>query len=376
MGWWYDLQKIFACMIITSLIIIGSIPTPTHARPPTSSANPTIVQQGLTIHEIDKELARLKEQQKEMNNEISTNEQALQRQEIIVKERAKAAGKVLRTYYIGQRDALWLYIFRMNSLTEALHFLNYLSTIVRNDYRILASYLEAIKNQQALIKQLAQSQSEIVKLISEYESQRERLVKLQVKLDQQLRALDSTEQAKQLQQIKQATTEWETEGYPLFEQILSSLSVAILDLPKFLTSRAKLRIKGKQLQVTMTQNDFNLFLREQNDLFEVVIFEFKPQGINIQGRVNNKPALLFGNYAIKNEPTNAMKFIISSISFNQLILPDTTSQQLEEQFNLRFYPNKILSSLQVTEIQNEEGLLIIKFTFDGLPSFLGTSNKQ
>lgn len=55
-------------------------------------------------------------------------------------------------------------------------------------------------------------------------------------------------------------------------------------------------------------------------------------------------------------------FHVDDVVFNGLKLPDTTRQALEEEFDLGFYPSRIVSFLQATEVSSTEGMLHVKLS--------------
>jgi hypothetical protein len=55
-------------------------------------------------------------------------------------------------------------------------------------------------------------------------------------------------------------------------------------------------------------------------------------------------------------------FHVDHVVFNGLELPDTTRQALEEDFDLGFYPQKIVSFLHATEVSSADGILHVKLS--------------
>lgn len=55
-------------------------------------------------------------------------------------------------------------------------------------------------------------------------------------------------------------------------------------------------------------------------------------------------------------------FHVDHVVFNGLELPDTTRQALEEEFDLGFYPARIVSFLQATEVASSDGILHVKLS--------------
>ncbi|MNP60875.1 hypothetical protein D3C76_1560010 [compost metagenome] len=67
-----------------------------------------------------------------------------------------------------------------------------------------------------------------------------------------------------------------------------------------------------------------------------------------------------GHYTVENEPQNSIVFHVDRLLFNGLDLPDTTRKELENDFDLGFYPKKIVPFVEATEATIHKGTLIIK----------------
>jgi hypothetical protein len=324
------------------------------------------VQQGLTIHELDKELLRLKEQEAVVVEKIGQQEETLESQAVSLKQRSAAAGKILRAYYMGERDRLWMLLFEMRSLSEALLALDYLQSIVSNDFRTLETYRAAYQEQQVLLAELESKQTNLEYIIAEHERQRERLLTAQEELDRKLAALSEAEHLAELEKIAAVTTEWEDVGIPIFESVLSALSAAMVDLPMLLSDQSLLEMNGTNVQIRITDDRFNRFLREHNALFDKFEFKFVEQGLTVTGKVEEKIASFEGQYILQKEPVNALRFEITRIVFNGYELPDTTRNSLHKQYDFTFEPGKLFAGLSVADLANEEGQLRVQLTFDSL----------
>lgn len=364
-----------AALLVISSAPVAATATPADTRPgsgaeaavPAAGASgPTgtsIRQQGLTIFELDKELVRLKEQEASLNEQMEEQRSLIARQQVTLDARTAAAGRVLRAYYTGQRDRMWVLLFRMGSLNEALLALDYLQAIVRNDFRTLRMYREALEGHRQLVAGLEAQQAEVVQLIAAYEQQRERLLAEQAELDRQLALLTEEEQQEELEQIEKLTLDWQNLGIPVFEEVLSALSAAMVDLPELLSDESLFSLSGTSVQVRIPDDHFNSFLQSRNPLFERFRFAFRKEGLVVSGEVQGKPASFSGQFILETEPVNALRFEIRSILFDHYELPDTTQAALQQQYDLTFEPGKLLAGLVVSEIANEDGELRVKLAF-------------
>lgn len=331
------------------------------AEPSTS-----VQQQGLTIHELDKELVRLKAQEAETNVRVDERRDAAERQAVVLRERTVAAGKVLRDYYMGQRDRLWLLLFHTQSLNEAFLVMDYLRSIVRNDFRMLEAYKTAYREQQSLLAELKSQQTELRRIIGEYERQRERLLAEQAELERQLAALGEAERAAELEKIEALTKEWEQYGVPTMGHVLGALSASMVDLPQLFSDPSLLEMNGANIQIRLTDDIFNAFLRERDPLFDSFAFAFDESGLSVDGELDGRTAALQGAFLLETEPVNTLKFRIDEIAFNGFELPDTTVAALQSEYDMTFEPGKLFAGLAVTGLANEEGQLRVQLTFGGL----------
>ena len=341
-------------------------------KPAAEELDLSFVQQGLTIHELEKELERLKAYQAETETEIAALSADLERQQQRLKVRKEAAGRVLRAYYMGQRDKLWLLLFEVRSLNEALAALDYLQAVWVHDNRTLERYREAYEQSAALLAELNSRRDRLDFLIGEYETQRARKLEEQAELDRRLTELAEEERNRQIAAIEAARSEWEEIGVPLFEDVLAALSGAMTELPNLLTDPSLIAVVDGGLEFRLTDTAFNAFLQEQDPIFETFRFRFSPEGMAVSGELNEKTASLGGRYILLEEPENALHFIIDSIWFNGVELPDTTKAALQQQYDLTFEPGLLVSGLSVSELIHEEGMVRVKLA---LSLFGGNSSR-
>lgn len=79
-----------------------------------------LLQKGLTVYEIDQELARIQLEEAHIMKQRTTSELELQQQTARSEETKRHAAKVLRAYYMGDRDSLWMLLFPFRLLKMRL----------------------------------------------------------------------------------------------------------------------------------------------------------------------------------------------------------------------------------------------------------------
>jgi hypothetical protein len=332
-----------------------------------------LLQQGLTIHEIDKEVGRLKQEESKVNEEIKKNEAALIVQEEILKSKRDSAGRVLRAYYMGDRDHLWLLLFQLDSINDMMVTFEYLNAVVRNDFRVLRAYRAEYEERLTLLAQQKESKERLQTVIDDYLRQRDRLVALQADLDRKLAQLTAQERDRRTEQIAKLATQWESEGLPLFRTYLAELGNAMKDISELLSEPSRLTLDGADLFVRLTEKDFNDFLQSKSKLFRDVAFRFSENKVIIaSGTVDpSKQATIEGEYVLEEEPENLLRFHILSLNYNGFTLPDTTNKSLEQQFDLSFKPSLLFAGLKASKLTTTDGLLEVKLNMTGFPLALG-----
>ncbi|MEC0179871.1 hypothetical protein P4H83_33950, partial [Paenibacillus favisporus] len=61
-----------------------------------------------------------------------------------------------------------------------------------------------------------------------------------------------------------------------------------------------------------------------------------------------------GHYSVEEQPQNSIMFHVDKLVFNGYELPDTTCRQMEEEFDLGFYPQQIVSFVKATEVKSTD----------------------
>jgi small-conductance mechanosensitive channel len=350
-------------IIITS--IIGSIlwlslSTGTRAEL-TIEETRKLLQESLTITEIDREITRLSQDEQKVAHQIVDTQKSIVSQQVLVDNARIHAGKVLRSFYMGDRDGLWLLLLDSKSFSDAIVVYQYLQSIAENDQRALQKHQKAFQELKDLNSQLASTQSELQALKAQFIAQRIRVVQLQEQLDSKLAVLDNKEEI--LTQIDELSKAWRKDGLPLFQQFLQAMSEAMLDLPEFI-NEDNLEQDGTKFIFHINDKELNTFLRSKNALFENFIYTMSSEQISIKGSQDQINITINGHYAIENEPENALRFTLDELIYNGFTLPDTTRNDMQKQFSMTFYPKRFSGSLEATAVTQNPGELLIELTIN------------
>jgi predicted nucleic acid-binding Zn-ribbon protein len=320
-----------------------------------------LIQKGLTIFEIDKEVSRLNEQDAKFVLQIKQNEQDITMQSSKVDSTRKHAGNVMRAYYTGDRDSIWMLLFSVSSFTDALRMFEYLQMIISNDHRALAAFTDSFNKLKSLKSDLETSRVELQQTKDKYLEQRERLVKLQEELDKQLAV---SAQASVIEtQIKSLNDQWKSEGVPLFREYLTNLSAAFRELPQYVTKENKFMDLSsiKNPVITISDTDFNAYLHNKNEQLQNLNFQFTDGSIIARGQKDQIKITIEGRFLLKENPDmNEVRFTVDKLEFNDFQLPDTTIEDFSKEFQLGFVPKKIVSYLDVVSVETKNGNAVVK----------------
>lgn len=343
--------------MIGSLLWLSLI-TGTHAEL-TIEETRKLLEESLTITEIDREISRLSTEELSVATQISDTEKSITNQQQLVDNARIHAGKVLRSYYMGDRNGLWLLLLDSKSFSDALVVYQYLHSIADNDQRSLQKHQKAFNELKSLNTQLTSKQTELQNLKAQFIAQRIRVVQLQEQLDSKLATLDNKDEI--IAQIDALSNAWHKDGLPLFQQFLQAMSESLLDLPEFINEDNLVR-NGTKFTFHIKEDELNTFLRSKNPIFEHFIYTITSEHITITGKMNQTDIVINGHYAIENEPENALRFTLDELIYNGLTLPDTTRNDMQKQFSMTFYPKRFSGALEASDVIQDSKELLIELT--------------
>lgn len=316
-----------------------------------------LLQESLTIAEIDREVERLSAEEAVVSVQIAQTEKAIAEQESNVAHTKVHAGKVLRAYYVGDRDKLWLLLLQTDSFSDAVAVFQYLQSIMQNDQRSLDRYLTSYKELLALREELELERNELQTLKAEFLAQRIRVTRLQQELDEQLAQVSEADKQTVLAEMDALSRAWHEQGLPVFRQFLGAMSEAMLELPDYLAQYPEsYTVKSGVVSFLIEERNLNPFLLSKNSLFEHFVFSIDERHITITGNYNNTEFVVRGRYVVEPDP-NALRFVLDEMAYNGFDLPDTTLRDMQKQFSMTFYPEK---PLEASEVELSEGSITIR----------------
>ncbi|GIP36374.1 hypothetical protein [Paenibacillus sp. J2TS4] len=316
-----------------------------------------LLQKSLTVYEIDREIARLTEREAEIGKQIASAEQNILREQERVDQTREHAGKILRAYYMGQRDNLWLLMFSAGSFSDAIAVYEYLSMILDNDKRKLDAYRDSYQQLQATYNQLLETEAELKEVKAEFLLQRERLLALQQELDEQLAA--SEEAAEVFKQMVDLTAAWKDKGLPVFRTYFQAIADEMNDISDLFNNGGTNKyLNGLTFQIS--DQELIDYFRNKNPLFDNIEFAFEDGVFTASGKEDDVEVSIQGKYIIQQKPKNHLLFRVEQLTFNGFVLPDTTNRALEQEFPLGFSPESFVPFINAYEVTTEDGLLTLK----------------
>lgn len=321
----------------------------------------TLLEKSLSVVEIDKEIVRIQEQKAQVLLAKADTKKELKLQEKQISDKQDEAGSILRAYYMGERDFLFTALLSFDSLSDLLQMIDYAEFIFTYDKHTLDTYAEQYRKVQEGYKQLETRQDELTAIEQQLHTQRERVLELEKQLEEQLAGRSDADRLRLL--MKELTSYWESAGMKEVKQYFRELSKAMQKLPSWVQENKQLlEIKGFQYTIRVPENDLNTFLRDQNEIFNHFSFQFTNDKVIAQGKRDDMEIRIAGHYTIENEPKNGILFHVDELLFNSFALPDTTRKALEEEFDLGFYPDLIVSFLKAESVEMKDGELMIKLS--------------
>ncbi|MEK4060128.1 MULTISPECIES: coiled-coil domain-containing protein [unclassified Paenibacillus] len=320
-----------------------------------------LLEQTLSSAEIEREILRITAEQKVLEKKVSLLSKQAAEKEAAIADQQERAGAVIRSYYMGDRDSLLAALLSAKSISRMLALYDYYEIIIGQDRDILDQYEEQYKDMKSTITASLRSSKELEELKTALTEQKTRVAALNEEIEGGISASSDPESMSAL--LNEFTRYWENIGIHEVKTYFKALSSAMNHLPQFVQSKSgMLTRKGMTYTLALKEEDLNTFLISQNELFKDFAFHFNKGQVTASGTSGGLTLTLTGHYTIENEPVNGLMFHVDNVVFNGLELPDSTRQSLEEEFDLGFYPEKIVSLLHATEVESKEGVLYVKLS--------------
>lgn len=351
-------RRIISLCVLFPLLTLLCFRAPSLAAAITEEEQ-AILEKSLSIIEIDREIARIEMRQQETETSVAMlNQQLADKDEQITTSREQA-GIRIKAYYMGERESLLGALLSVDSLRDFFTVLDYYQIISERDQDILGTYKTEYSSLKKTKDTLDKLSNELSDMKENLFKQRERVATLQQSVDNSLSA--SADPDKLQAMIQELTTFWERVGLKEVRKYFHALSLAMSEFPDFLSNHkdSLISVKGGYTLV-IREEELNNFLHDKQDLLRNMSFKFEESKIIAQGSRDGFDLKIEGHYSVENAPDNSIMFHVDRLIFNGFELPDTTSRELERDFDLGFYPKQIVPFIEATEATITKGILTVK----------------
>ncbi|RKP55252.1 hypothetical protein D7Z26_08565 [Cohnella endophytica] len=361
------MRRLILAVLTASAIVLllsrGSALFPVYAEPLPEDTR-KLLEKSLSVVELDREIERISGLQSKTQDEIDSNEKLLARQEIAIAAQREKAGRVLRSYYMGYKDFWLSAILNANSLPDLIRVWDTMDMIMESDHKTMDGYTAEYRKIQKGYAQLKSDKDDLAAVEKQLVEQRARIVALQKEVDSALASSGDSDMLRRLMDELQAY--WKNVGLYEVKQHFRALADAMRNLPDYVKDTPGIiQTSGLKAKLTLTDAQLNEFLRKQDSRFNDFAFKFDHGLLTMEGDNGNIKVTIQGHYTVEDEPENAIRFHVDSLIFNGLTLPDTTRADLEREFDLGFYPQKLIKYVKAKSVEMDEGRLVVQLSIGG-----------
>lgn len=351
-------KRIISLCLLLPLTVFHMAVTPVAAEPFTAEEQ-QILEQSLSIQEIDREIERIESRQLETEEALRVLQGQLSDKNEQIRVSREQAGLRLRAYYMGERENLLYALLSVNSLKDFFTVLDYYQLIMDRDRTVLNHYKADYAELARTKRKLDNTATELARMKEELQLQRSRVAALQQSVDESLGLSADPDKLKAL--IQELTAYWENVGLYELRKYFQALSSAMSQFPDFLQQNENSLVAEKGgYRLEIREEELNAFLYSKSELLKDMRFRFEKDKIVAQGSREGLELEVEGHYTVEQEPENSIVFHVDRLLFNGLALPDTTRDELERDFDLGFYPKKIVPFVEATDAAISEGTLTVK----------------
>jgi predicted nuclease with TOPRIM domain len=327
-----------------------------------------ILGQSLTVTELNKEIDRIAERQAQTEALQAETEALRAQQQALTEQKLSQSGEVLRAYYKGERNVWFSALFAAESVNDLLRSLDYFNLVFTNDRQALDDYAARYQELESTLTTLAELSASLTDMREQFTEQRDRLVALEEEMEERIGALPEDEQERMRVLIEETNQYWETYSYVEIQRYFAALSDAMENLADWILSSKNSDMVSftiAKYTLTVPQERLKEFLMEQNSaVFNDFSMTFEEDVVSFVVDQGDLHVKITGHYSLQDEPINGIIFNVDTLDFNGLSLPDTTRAQLEEDWDLGFYPSLIMPNVIAKDVQVTDGKLIVVLGWD------------
>ncbi len=356
------MRRLAGAFLIASILLLflsrAGATLPVFAEPLPEETR-RLLEKSLSVVELDREIERISSLKSDTQTAIQKSQNRLAEQEIAIAVQREQAGRVLRSYYMGYKDFWLSSLLSVSSLPDLLRVWDVMDMIVEADNQIMDRYKDEYKKLNKGYEQLKKDKDELIAVGNQLIAQRERIIALQNELDEALAASGDEQMLLRLMEELQAY--WKSVGLYEVKQHFKALASAMTNLPSFVKETPGIiQSSGLKTKLTISDDQLNEFLRKEDNRFDDFSFTFDDGLLTMEGANGGMEVKIQGRYKVEDEPENALRFHVDTLIFNGLALPDTTRAELEREFDLGFYPQKLIKYVKAQSVSLEDGYLVVQ----------------
>lgn len=317
-----------------------------------------LLQQYLTIHEVEKELKRVVHEEAKALQQLDQLSKEISLQQAHMQSHKQRAAKIAKAYYTGDRNDLLILLFSTDDLQQFLKTYDLVSYLFEKDQKQLYHFHEQVQQLQALYTEKEEQAVEWSNLQKHLIAQKTLLTQLDMELADMMSGLSEQDKIRLLQQ--QLVHNWEQRGIPAFDLFLRTLSNSMSGLATQLKDSVSISLTGAK--VVITDQQFSDYLQSQSELFHDFQLQFTSDSLSFFGTYEDIALTMSGTYVL--DSPELVRLHIEQLKYNGFVLPKTTAQALEKEYDLGIYPKQINERLKIKKIAMRDGELEITFTLD------------
>ncbi|WMT42424.1 hypothetical protein RE628_08670 [Paenibacillus sp. D2_2] len=226
------LRKTIASLCMFIALAVGPLLQGAAYAAPISEEDLKIMEQSLSIVEIDRDISKITLQQQDTERSVDKLTKQLADKSSQIKSSREQAGKVIAAYYMGERETLLTALLSVNSLSDFFTVLDYYQLISERNQDILNTYLQEYTTLRATREELNQTSQELESMKQRLLQQRERLVALQQSVESSISSSADPEKLRQM--IQELTSYWQNVGLYEVRRYFKVLSEAMANFPDYL----------------------------------------------------------------------------------------------------------------------------------------------
>ncbi|MCQ4086121.1 hypothetical protein [Saccharibacillus sp. JS10] len=353
-------KRLTVSLLATALLCSGSLQMSAAQSLPSewTPEQRQLLQDTLSVNELKRDTERIANEQQELAKQRDRLNEEIKDLETRIAENQERTGTVVRTQYMQQQRPFLLSLLNARSFGELSRVYMYYRLAISHDQQILAGFQKDTDELQNRRNLLAKNSERLAQVKSGIEQQQQRLASLQQDIDEGLLSSDDPQSLTRL--ADELNVYWNNVGLYEVDEYFAELAAASNELPNYLQESGKMKVSGfgTKYTIELTDQELNEFLRSRNPDFKDFAFTFENGLVVAEGRRDRLTLRIEGRYTLENEPQNAVLFHVDRLVFNGLELPATTTTELEQKYDLGFYPGQV-APVKVNEVNMEQGHLTI-----------------